>query len=185
MAEIYALYSARDGKVRYVGKTIRSRADRFEQHKRIAVGRYVTRVYDWLHNEWRHGYPVEYALLERCSNESCRQIEKEWMNKFPNLLNEQSYIYRGGSPPVIREIRKYMHSHRPNCGGFRGIHWWGDIGQYTVLTYSGEWLLGDAAPGWGGNIFFSDRTTALNARERYRQFGPQIKWLPDIEESEF
>lgn len=181
MAEIYALFSAQDGKVRYVGKTIRSRSDRFEQHKRVAIGRFITRVYEWIHNEWKHGYPVEYALLEECSDESCRQIEKTWINKFPDLLNERSYSYRGGPSPVIREIKQYMWSHRANCGGFRGVHWWGDIGQYTVLTHSGEWLLGDEAPGWGGNIFFSDRTAALEARDRYRKSWPHIRWLPDLE----
>jgi hypothetical protein len=48
------------------------------------------------------------------------------------------------------------------------------------------WLIGDEAPGWGGNIFFSDSTTALKARQWYRgcQKYKHCKdyWLPDIEQ---
>lgn len=103
------------------------------------------------------------------------------MRKFPNLLNDRKYWFRGGNPPVIPEIKNYMRSHVFNCGGFRGIHWWRQIDRYAVLTNRGEWLLGDEAPGWGGNIFFSDRTEALKVRDRYRHYQKHTNWLPDVE----
>lgn len=48
MMEIYALFSGRDGKVRYVGKTNGTRARRFELHTKTVVGRYISKVYLWI-----------------------------------------------------------------------------------------------------------------------------------------
>jgi hypothetical protein len=181
MAEIYALFSARDGKVRYVGETTGSRIYRFERHKRgVGFGRFIPRVEIWMRSEWREGHPVECAFLQTVSDEARFQVEEEWISKFPNLLNEKKYRYRGGTPPIVPEIREYMRNHISNCGGFRGIFRWCELDCFSVLTESGEWLLGDAAPGWGGNIFFPDRTEALKARDRYRQ-GRNCTWMPDIE----
>jgi hypothetical protein len=59
-----------------------------------------------------------------------------------------------------------------NSGGFRGIHWWRELDKYSVFIYTGggtEWLPGDGAAGWSGDIWFSDRTLALKARDKYRQ----------------
>lgn len=181
MAEIYGLYSARDGIVRYVGETGGERAARFKRHMRIEFGRYITPVYTWLHAEWGEGYPVRCALLQWCPYAERLDVEREWISKFPNLLNERKYRFRGGRPPVIPEIKDYMRSHIFNCGGFRGIHYWKGIDRYAVFNCTGSWLIGDEAPGWGGNIFFSDRTEALKARNKYRQ-GRQRNWLPDIEQ---
>jgi len=83
MAEIYALFSSRDGLVRYVGKTFGSHANRFEQHKRTVIGRSISPVLPWLRHEWQCGYPVESALIEECSDADCESIETGWMNKFP------------------------------------------------------------------------------------------------------
>ncbi len=55
MAEIYALYSGGDGRVRYVGQTVGLCADRFKQHLRAPS----TNLYKWFHKEWSDGYPVE------------------------------------------------------------------------------------------------------------------------------
>ena len=179
MAEIYGLYSGRDGKVRYVGKTIGSRASRFEKHKYIATGRYITPVYTWLHREWKCGYPVECALLEKCKNADCNRIETDWINKFPDLLNERKrYGWTDRKPPVIPEIRHYMARFIFNSGGYRGIHWWRDLDRYSVFILAKgdwEWLPGDGAPGRTGNIWFSDRTQALKARDGYRQRWPEYK----------
>ena len=124
MAEIYGLYSARDGIVQYVGQTIGTCDVRFKEHQRSQIGRYITSVYTWIHNEWRHGYPVECARLERCSYEARHDVEREWISKFPNLLNERKrgYYSRNRRPPVIPEIRDYMGRFIFNSGGFRGIH---------------------------------------------------------------
>jgi hypothetical protein len=55
-----------------------------------------------------------------------------------------------------------------NSGGFRGIHWWRDYDMHSVFV-GGSWLpFGDSVPGGGGNIYFSTRTDALKAREKYR-----------------
>lgn len=189
MAEIYCLFSTRDGKVRYVVLTTACCETRFEQHKRgVADGRYVPRVETWMPSEWREGYPVHYALLQEVRNGDKREVEHletEWMCKFPNLLNDRKYVYRGSSPPSVPTVREYMRNHKANCGGFRGIFRWGYWDCYSVFTESGEWLYGDSVPGGGGNIYFLDRTQALNARERYRQ-RRNYNWLLDIkQESEW
>ena len=189
MAEIYGLYSARDGIVRYVGQTGCDCGARFKQHKRDA---WWTSLGKWFHHEWRHGYPVQCALLQSCEYGERHHVETEWISRFPNLLNERKLPYYRydpkPKPPVIPEIRDYMRDHLFNVGGFRGVHWWRQIDRYAVFFYAGsepEWLLGDEAPGWGGNIFFSDSTTALKARDRYREYQKYKyykDWLPDIEQ---
>jgi hypothetical protein len=188
MAEIYALYSGRDGKVRYVGQTFGTRDVRFKEHQRSQIERDITAVYTWIHDEWKAGYPVQCALLERCSNEGRLRLdlETEWISKFPNLLNERKrgYYWHRRKPPVIPEIRDYMARFVFNSGGFRGNHWWRELDRYSVFIYTGgdwEWLPGDGAPGWTGDIWFSDRTQALKAREKYRQ-GRYCNWHPDIEQ---
>lgn len=185
MAEIYGLYSGRDGKVRYVGQTSGTRDFRFKEHQRLQLSRYIPRVYDWIHNEWAAGYPVRCALLEMCSYDDRHDVETLWIRRFPNLLNERKTGHRPGiAPPVIAEIKQYMACFVFNSGGFRGVHWWRELDMYSVMIYTGygvDWLPGDGAPGWTGDIWFSDRTQALEARARYRQRGTR-NWLPDIEQ---
>jgi hypothetical protein len=186
MAEIYGLYSGRDGKVRYVGETAGTRDARFKRHQRRQFGRPSTAVYHWIHDEWKAGFPVKCALLERCSDEARRELETKWITRFPNLLNEQKrgYYWRHCKPPAIPEIREYMARFRFNSGGFRGVHRWSQLDRYSVFVYTGNdwfWLPGDGAPGCTGDIWFSDRTQALEAREKYRE-GRYCNWLPDIEQ---
>jgi hypothetical protein len=144
MAEIYALYSARDGKVRHVGQTSSTRDARFKKHRQEAEGVWTVPMPPLV--EWKCGYPINHALLQMCSD----QIETEWINKFPNLLNIHKYDYRGGKPPIISEIKNYMRSYIFNCGGFRGIHYRRDIDRYAVFIYTGfgttEWLDGTEQP---------------------------------------
>jgi hypothetical protein len=187
MAEIYGLYSGRDGKVRYVGETLGSREDRFKWHQRSQINRFITRVYTWIHQEWRAGFPVESAVLDRCSNEGRARfdLETEWISKFPDLLNERKrgYGWHGRKPPDIPEIKEYMARFGFNSGGFRGVHFWRGLDRYSVFVYTGrdwKWLPGDGTPGWAGDIWFSDRIDALKARDEHRQ-GRRGLWLPDIE----
>lgn len=182
MAEIYGLYSGRDGKVRYVGQTSGSRHTRFKQHQRCQAGRYYSAVYTWLQEEWKACYPVNCALLEKCCDEACDDLEIGWMSRFPNLLNERDYYYCGGKVPVIPEIKEYMRKFVFNSGGYRGIHWWRQLDRYSVFVYLGEihgwtWLRGDGAPGWQGDIWFSDLNHALESRDKIG-----CNWLPDIEQ---
>lgn len=188
MAEIYGLYSAQDGIVRYVGQTSGTRDVRFKEHKRDAEGPWtMPHLCRWFHREWKCGFLIECALLQCCDYAERRRIETEWIRRFPNLLNERKVRYwwpPDHKPPTIPEIKKYIRRHIFNAGGFRGIQYWKEIDRYSVLVYNGgepEWLLGDAMPGGGGNIYFSDRTEALKARDKYRQ-GRQRNWLPDIEQ---
>lgn len=187
MAEVYALYSGRDGLVRYVGQTIGTREVRFKEHQRSQIGRYITKVHHWIHDEWKAGYPVNTALLERCHNDLRYNIETKWIRKFPNLLNEQKrgYYPRRVRPPIVSEIRDYMGRFVFNSGGYRGVHWWRDLDRYSVFIYRGvgtsEWLPGDGAPGWTGDIWFSDRLEAVKARDEYRHRRPNLNWLPDMQ----
>ena len=174
MAEIYGLYSGRDGKVRYVGQTLGTHDIRFKEHQRIGSDHVVRPVYQWIHREWRAGFPVRSALLEECSNAARHDVERQWISRFPKLLNERKlgYYWRHCKSPVVPEIREYMSRFIFNSGGYRGIHYWRQLDRYSVFVYTGkdwEWLSGDGAPGWTGEIWFSDLARALKARDRYRQ----------------
>ena len=173
MAEVYALFSGRDGKVRYVGRTSGDRDARFKGHQRVAVGRYITRVYTWIHNEWGDGFPVKSVRLQWCGSANPKEIdviETEWINKFPNLLNERKVHWRSQKkPPVIPEIREYMRRFIFHVDGLRGIHWWRDYDKFAVFL-GGDWLsLGDELPGGSRSIYFSSPTDAVRARDRYLQ----------------
>lgn len=185
MAEIYALFSGRDGKVRYVGETIGCRKKRLERHGHVATGRTIPRVYDWIMNEWRDGYLVNSALLQTCADEVRFQVETSWISKFPNLLNERKYRFIGGLIPTVPEIRKYIRRYAFNVGGYRGVrydrHW--DCYQVFTTIRNGrvEWLLGDEMmPGWGGDTYFPDLAAAINARDLHRSWCKHPYWLSDI-----
>jgi hypothetical protein len=188
MAEIYGLFSGRDGAVRYVGETTYPRATRFRQHRREAWLR-SRPLHHWLNNEWKHGFPVRCIRLEWCTNEERFRRETDWIAKFPNLLNERKYsgwmqlLPRGARPPQIPEITKYIRGHRFNVDGRRGIHYQISMDRYFVLIYTGsdfEWLEGDEPVGGGGNIWFSDLAAAENARDRHYKFRPHLRRLPDF-----
>jgi hypothetical protein len=185
MGEIYALFSTRNGMVRYVGKTTGTIARRFRQHAYDCES-IDTWVLGWLHQESKRGYPVEYVRLASCPDAECEVIETEWMNKFPNLLNVRKYRLVDGNPPVIPEIEKYMRSHLFNVNGFRGIHYSKQLERYSVFVYTGtpagEWLTGDEFPGCPqfGSFWFLNRTEALLAREGRRKLGGCF-WLPDYD----
>lgn len=171
MAEIYGLFSGRDGRVRYVGKTIGDRDARFKGHLHIGDGRYITRVYTWIHEEWRDGFPVESVRLQWCGGAARKEIEDietEWINRFPNLLNERKVYWRSEKKaPAVPAIREYRRQFIFNFDGFRGIHWWRDYDKFAVFI-GGEWLtLGDELPGGSWSIYFSTPTDAVRARNRY------------------
>jgi hypothetical protein len=169
MAEVYGLYSGRDGRVRYVGQTVGPCKDRFEEHKRSSW-----KLRKWFRNEWTAGYPIECVLLQSCDNEVRFRVELDWMARFPDLLNErisaQTWLTAAcGKPPKVPKIIDHMRRYYFNVGGFRGVHYDRRAHYYFVLTCTGEWLLGHEMPDWGGNIWFADPTAALNARDRDRQ----------------
>jgi hypothetical protein len=188
MADIYGLYSGRNGIVRYVGQTVGDCKYRFEQHKRSPS----TALYEWFHREWRDGYPIEFVLLQSVDDDVRGPAERHWMAKFPGLLNDRISAqtwFRGAcaKPPKIPAITAYMRRYLFNVGGFRGIcydrHW----DCYRVLMYTGsgaDWLFGDECdemmPGWGGNMWFPDRTAALIARDKARQWRRYVKWPSDV-----
>jgi hypothetical protein len=141
-------------------------------------------LYTWIHEEWAASFPVQCALLQQRSDAECDDLETQWMTKFPNLLNDNKYYYSGDKPPVVPEIKEYMSRFVFNSGGYRGIHWWRQLDRYSVFLYIGHrqgwrWLDGDGAPGWTGDIWFSDLKHALEVREKYRE---HYTWLPDIEQ---
>jgi hypothetical protein len=186
MAEIYGLFSGRDGKVRYVGRTSGSRAARLKTHLRFQHGRYVSSVREWIHEEWRAGFPVESALLEECRNEASDDIETEWIARFPNLLNDRKRNrWHNPTPPIIQEIKEYQARFIFNVGGFHCVHYWRDLDRYSVFMHDADnwyWLPGDGAPGWSGEIWFSDIAAALKARDRSRSLRQGRKWPRDIEQ---
>src|ERR1700733_9888075 len=176
MAEIYGLYSGRDGRVRYVGQTLGLCTDRFKQHPSSR------RMCSWFHNEWRDGYPIGCVLLESCDDAVRSVVERRWIRRFPagDLLNERDrpwFAAQCGTPPKIPEIRAYMRRYLFNVGGFRGVHYDRQADYYFVRMYTGsnfEWLLGNEMPDWSGNIFFPARTAALIARDKDRRWRQHV-----------
>jgi hypothetical protein len=139
MAEIYGLYSAQDGNVRYVGQTGGTRARRFERHK-SQMWFDSPSLSKWVHTEWRHGYPVECALLQWCDYDERHDVETEWIRNFPKLLNKRKVgqSYRGGRPPVPREIKDYIRGHSFNHEGHVGVHYSKIWDRFSVLFYTGS-----------------------------------------------
>jgi len=118
------------------------------------------------------------------------------MARFPGLLNDRmsGQIWLTAicsKPPKIPGNTAYMRRYYFNVGGFRGVHYDRHWDCYKVLMYSGsgvEWLYGDERdemmPGWGGNMWFPDRTATVTARDKARQWRRHMKWPRDIELSE-
>jgi hypothetical protein len=187
-ADIYVLYSPRDGRVRYVGES-GDRMLRFKEHLRSAENSPGgCPVSKWFHQEWRRGYQVRYARLEVCDFDDRKQIETKWIRQFPrdDLLNQRKksplYLrigstdwplqYKPPKPPRIAEIDSHMRRYIFNVEGFLGVHYERDSGYYRVLVYNGRlaphWLEDKLADGQ----WFSDLSRALSARDseqhRYR-----------------
>lgn len=182
MAEIYGLYSCRDGAVRYVGETTYGCATRFQQHRRKAWLQ-NTRLEKWMMREWRDGFPIRYVQLEWCEDEDRFDRETEWINRFPSLLNQLKHsgwarlVPRGRRPPKIPEILRHMRGHCFNVDGRRGIHYEIGADRYCVMIFTGsdfDWLDSD------GSIWFSDLAAAENARDRHFQFRPHLRRYPDF-----
>jgi hypothetical protein len=172
-AEIYALYSTRDGRVRYVGQS-GDRTLRFKEHLRSAeTWPNGCPLNKWFQHEWRHGYPVRYALVDVCDYNTRHAAETNWIWRFPrsDLLNRHKrrpWWLSEPKPPVIPEIVGYRRQRIFNVGGFRGVHYDRHEGHYRVLRYNGYrvyWLQGDELPGGSASIWFSDLARALNARD--------------------
>lgn len=179
------LSTGRSGPLRWADQRVTPHA--VKQHQRCQAGRHYSDVYIWIHEELEACFPVQCALLQKCSDEECEDLETEWMSRFPDLLNENKYYHRGGKPPVIPEIREYMRRFVFNAGGYRGIHWWRQLDRYSVFVYIADmrwwtWLRGDGAPGSTRDIWFSDINQALNAREKCREYYrlPDIEQEPDL-----
>jgi hypothetical protein len=186
MAEIYALYSCRNGLVRYVGETTYSLETRFGKHRREAW-LLNTPLDRWLMGEWKSGFEAKIVRLQWCSDEDRFDLETKWIWKFPNLLNRRKYPdwrrYGNIRPPKIPEITAYMREHRFNIDGRRGIHYQVSMDRFFVLIFTGsglELLGGDEEVGGGNAIWFSDLAAAENARDRYYTYKPHLPRLPDF-----
>jgi hypothetical protein len=196
VAEIYGLFSGRDGRIRYVGQTTYACEDRFKQHLRNPRN---SGVHDWFHREWKDGFPIECVRLDTCADTARSAVERLWMARFSDLLNDrisgQTWLNGMYNKPLrIPEITAYMRRYLCNAGGFRGVRYDKNWDRFQVLMYRGdsaEWLYGDNCdellPGWGGNMWFPDRTSAVLERNRIRErrlhCGLGVTWSPDIEHS--
>lgn len=192
MASVYALYSCRNGLVRYVGMTIGTADRRFDLHRRWHHdGSGVVR--DWMFREWGDGFPVRIEVLERCESSQVGDRETYWMNLFDNLLNQRKYFRPGLPPhrrlptPKVPAIAKYVRNHTFNFEGRLGIHYRHSIDMYFVLVPDRDEelrpLIGDELPGGSRAMWFSDLARANNARDRYRdicrKYWPEMQWPCD------
>jgi hypothetical protein len=188
MASIYALYSARDGRVRYVGMTTGTIDRRFVQHRR---GPYdgIGVVRSWMRDEWNDAFPVRAALLEWCDITQVSDREAHWINLFDNLLNTRKYYRPQQAPqcrartPRIAVIAEYMRNHTFNFEGRHGIHYRHSLDMYFVLVPDRDEglrpLIGDELPGGSSAMWFSDLARAITARDRYRGLFPKMQWPRD------
>jgi hypothetical protein len=174
-ADIYALYSTRDGRVRYVGES-GDRIARFKDHLQLAESSpNRCPLSKWFHQEWRDGYLVRYALLDVCDYDRRYAVETEWIWRFPwiDLLNQRKkrpwwWSTPVPKPPVIPEIARYVRRYIFNVEGFRGVHYDRETSYYRVLVYNGRW-----APQWlhddelADGQWFSDLARAVNARDKH------------------
>jgi hypothetical protein len=189
MAYIYALFSGRDGLVRYVGQTANTLELRFKQHRKGNMYGY-SRVQDWMYGEWEAGFPVRIEKLEWCDYTQLDERETYWINRFDGLLNTLKYYRprwaaRYREPvPKIPAITKYMRNHIFSAEGRRGIHYRRSIDMFYVLVPDRRdgftYLEGDELPGGSGAIWFSDLARAENARDRHRSFYRDRVWVPDL-----
>jgi hypothetical protein len=174
MAQIYGLYSARDGRVRYVGESFIDRALRFESHR---YGPATKPLYRWFREEWTDGFPVQSALLQTCDLAMRFRIESKWILRFPDLLNEVSPLVwaeaQSAKPPLVRGIATYMRGHVFNVDGFRGVHYQKRWSRYFVWTYSAQRTARYLNNGViAKNIWFHDLATAVDARDIHREREP-------------
>jgi hypothetical protein len=91
MAEIYGLYTTRNGLVRYVGQS-GDRAQRLKEHQRGSLFR-------WFHHEWRQGYLVQCALLEVCDDDDRHSVEQKWIWHFPSKPHSAAAV----AAPVLED----------------------------------------------------------------------------------
>jgi hypothetical protein len=87
MAKIYAFYSGRNGKVRYVGQTLLGHQERFGRHQRRESDGSSTAIYRWIHREWKAGFPVNAILLQTCADDQRHKLETEWPDRIARWDN--------------------------------------------------------------------------------------------------
>jgi len=185
MAHVYGLYSCRDGLVRYVGETYGDCADRFKGHLKSAEFPSGP-LYKWFHEEWHQGFPIRVQKLQWCKDGEQKNLETDWISKFPNLLNRRKDRWWQWNDqrkyPAVPEIVAFRRGHIFNVHGYRGIHYSTAYDRFRVMVYTGrgvEWLRGDELPGGSPAVWFLDSTTALDAREKRRKY-LRRPWLPDL-----
>lgn len=108
MAEIYGLFSGRDGRVRYGRTDNRSREERFKRHLRNPPNNLCATGFI------ENGKTVSRSSVRlECEDGIRRPVERWWMGRFSGLLNEQmsGQIWLNGlcsKPFRIPQITAYM-----------------------------------------------------------------------------
>lgn len=86
--KIYGLYSTRNYKIRYVGKTKEKIEKRLKQHIRGAIKENQQTYKDkWIRKEISEGYSILIKEIETVSKELSNEKEKFWIRQFDNLTN--------------------------------------------------------------------------------------------------
>ncbi|MCK1627399.1 hypothetical protein IVA98_30650 [Bradyrhizobium sp. 160] len=126
-----------------------------------------------MHDEWRDGFPVRIALLERCEYNVVDERGTHWINLFDNLLNERKY-YRPNLPESYRARTPEIPSINHTCGiifSTSRADMVSTIGTALICILSSCRigakafpLIGVELPGGSRPMWFSDLARALNAR---------------------
>lgn len=86
--KIYGLYSTRNYKIRYVGKTKIKIEKRLKQHIRGAVKENQQTYKDrWIRKEISEGYVILIKEIETVTEELSNEKERFWIKQFDNLTN--------------------------------------------------------------------------------------------------
>ena len=106
MGVIYCLFSTRDGIPRYVGQTEYSGKKRRDLHVTKALDRQSGLLYDWIRNEWREGFDVDYwTLQDDIIPADLEMYEMYWIEQFDSLLNVRPHQGNGtGTSAVGRRV---------------------------------------------------------------------------------
>ena len=133
---IYALYSTRDGAIRYVGQTA-------TPNTRLSRDRENRRVHEWMDKEPWFGHRIERAILETCDYEDRILRELTYMAKFEDLLNGTNKdiigFYRNredSENKSVLECRRAIECFRKsvdwNYEGFTGIARWNRSSAFPI-----------------------------------------------------
>jgi len=185
---VYCLFSTRNAKPEYVGRTWRDTNERFYEHTRKALNGNSLPCYKWMRSEWTAGFDVFHADLSVASNlflenYNDHRRERLWIYWLQPSCNDRLVMKRNEYEPFEHKIEKAITSLHGYCRrsyrdrlynheGYIGITYYHTYNAHTAHVYTEEHgfrqAYGDTQPSWDDPIWFSDLVAAIDARDKLR-----------------